>query len=191
MINKVIEMLSIRKYEKKDYEDVRYVCLNSDGEAITGSTGEFILLTYCDYYIENEPENCFVLDDDGKAVGYIICTENFDNFNEIFRKNYLPRVKPLGENLYTWSQDSVLLQNKHKASYPAHMHIDLLPPYHRQGWGGKLLHTLFDHLKSKGIRGVMLTAGVDNRNARSFYTKYGFEEIEIYQTDVAFGMKLL
>lgn len=183
-------MLSIRKYEAKDYDDVRYVCLNSEGEQIKGTGGEFILHTYCNYYIENEPDNCFVLDDDGKAVGYIICTENFDSFREIFFSNYLPRIKTLGESRYQWAVDSIFLQEKYKETYPAHMHIDLLPPYHRQGWGGKMLNILFKNLKTKGVKGVMLTAGVGNSNARSFYTKYGFELIEIHQTDVAFGMKL-
>ena len=70
------------------------------------------------------------------------------------------------------------------------MHIDILPEYHRQGWGGKLLAALFDHLRSKGIKGVILTTGTENRNAAGFYNKYGFEQLEIYDTDVAFAMKL-
>lgn len=183
-------MLSIRKYEEKDYNNVRYVCLNSDGVEISGKGGEFILTTYCNYYIENEPDNCFVLDDDGKAVGYIICTENFDNFYEIFQRNYLPRTKPLGEHRYQWAIDSIYLQEKYKDTYPAHLHIDLLPAYQRQGWGGKLLNALFLHLRSKGVSGVMLTAGISNETGANFYKKYGFDEIETHQTDVAFGIKL-
>ena len=183
-------MVSIRKYEEKDFDGVRFACLNSEGEAITGNLGEFILHTFCDYYIEKEPENCFVLDDDGKAVGYIICTENYDRYKEIFDREYLPLNKPLGEENYKWACESTILQNKYKEEYPAHLHIDILPEYHRQGWGGKLLTTLFDHLRSKGIKGVMLTAGTGNVNAGKFYAKYGFEQLEILGTDVAFGMKL-
>lgn len=184
-------MISIRKYEKKDFDGVRFACLNSEGEPPNAVVGEFILHTYCDYYIEREPGNCFVLDDDGKTVGYIICTEDYDNYKEVFDREYLPLVKPLGEEMYKWSMESTILQNKYKNTYPAHMHIDILPEYHRQGWGGKLLNTLFEHLRSKGISGVMLTAGTDNVNARNFYKKYGFELLEIYGTDVAFGMKLI
>ena len=36
----------------------------------------------------------------------------------------------------------------------------------------------------------MLTAGTGNVNAGRFYAKYGFEQLEILGTDVAFGMKL-
>lgn len=183
-------MISIRKYEEKDFDGVRYTCLNSEGETVSGNMCEFILHTYCDYFIEQEPENCFVLDDDGKAVGYIICTEDYDRYKEVFDREYLPLNKPLGEQFYKWSAESTILQNKYKENYPAHLHIDILPAYQRQGWGGKLLNTLFEHLRSKGIKGVMLTAGTSNVNAASFYKKYGFEQLEIYNTDVAFGMNL-
>jgi len=184
-------MISIRKYQKKDFDDVRFACLNSTGEEYDPIVSEFILHTFCDYYIEHEPENCFVLDDDGKAVGYIICAENYDNYKEIFDKEYLPLTKHLGEERYGWAKESTVLQNKYKENYPAHLHIDILPGYHRKGFGGKLLTALFDHLRSKGVKGVMLTAGTENLNAGSFYKKYGFEKLEIYDTDVAFGMKLI
>ena len=183
-------MISIRKYEKKDFDNVRFVCLNSEGTSITGNLGEFILHTFCDYYLEKEPENCFVLDDDGKAVGYIICTENYDRYKEIFDREYLPLNKPLGEENYKWACESTVLQNKYKEDYPAHMHIDILPEYQRQGWGGRLLTMLFDHLRTKGIKGVMLTAGTSNVNAGKFYSKYGFKLLEILDTDVAFGVQL-
>ena len=44
---------------------------------------DFAWNVFCDYYIENEPENCFVLSDDGKTVGYIICTENYDIYKDL------------------------------------------------------------------------------------------------------------
>ncbi len=184
------QIMNIRKFEDKDFDDVRFVCLNSD-DPIDGEFGEFILHTFCDYYIEHEPDNCFVLDDNGKAVGYIICAENYDIYKDIFDKEYLPLTKPLGDENYKWAVESTILQEKYKEDYPAHLHIDILPPYHRQGWGGKLLNALFEHLRSKGIKGVILTAGKDNINAANFYKKNGFDLIEIYNTDVAFGMKLM
>lgn len=183
-------MLSVRKYEEKDLENVRYVCLHSEGDEPEKTFAQFVLHTFCDYYIQHEPENCFVLDDDGRAVGYIICAENYNRYKELFDKEYLPLTEAQGEEYYNWAATSTILQNKYKADYPAHLHIDLLPEYQRKGWGGKLLNALFEHLRAKDIKGVMLTAGTGNVNAGSFYKKYGFEQIEIYNTDVAFGMKL-
>lgn len=183
-------MLIIRKYEEKDFENVRFTCLNSDELADEGDLAEFVLHTFCDYYLEHEAENCFVLDDDGRAVGYIICAEEYDSYKKIFDKEYLPLTQNLGDDLYAWACNSTLLQNKYKADYPAHLHIDLLPAYQRQGWGGKLLEALFDHLKAKGIKGVMLTAGSENVKGGNFYKKYGFEHLETSGSDVAYGMKL-
>lgn len=183
-------MLSIRKYNDNDYDDVRYVCLNSDGDALKGTGGKFLLLTYCDYYIENEPENCFVLDDNGKAVGYILCTEDFDNFYEKFKAHYLPAILPLGENRHQWAINSVFLHKKYKDEYPSHLHVDLLPDYQRQGWGTKLMNALFEQLREKGVSGVMLTAGISNESGKNFYRKHGFTEMETHITDVAFGIKL-
>ena len=183
-------MISIRKYQEKDFDNVRHTCLSSEGTTITGNLGEFILHTFCDYYIEKEPENCFVLVDDDKAVGYIICSENYDKYKEIFDREYLPLTESLGEENYKWACESTILQNKYKKDYPAHLHIDILPEYQRQGWGGKLLIALFEHLRTKNIKGVMLTAGTENVNAGKFYSKYGFKQLEILGTDVAFGMKL-
>ncbi len=185
-------MLSIRKFENKDYENVQYVCLHSEeGHVDPPDLQEFVLHTFCDYYIDNEPENCFVLDDDGKAVGYVICAENYDKYKQIFDEKYLPLNKHLDEGLYRWAVNSTVLQKKYKESFPAHLHIDLLPQYQRKGYGGKLINALFDHLKNKGVCGVMLTAGPQNETGVNFYKKYGFQLLEETPEDVAFGMKLL
>ncbi len=184
-------MLKIRKYEDKDFDGVRFACLNSEGGGGPEDLQKFVLCTFCDYYIENEPENCFVLDDDGKAVGYVICAENYDRYKKIFDEKYLPKTEKFGEEKYNWALRSTDLQQKHKERYPAHLHIDLLPEYQRKGFGGKLINALFEHLKSKNICGVMLTTGKTNETACNFYKKYGFELIEISGDDAAFGMKLL
>lgn len=184
-------MVSVRKYESKDYEGVQFACLNSEGPTTDSpETQEFILTTFCNYYIENEPHNCFVLDDDGKAVGYVICAENFDEFKPVFDADYLPLTEKWGADRYEWASTAYVLQEKYKDIYPAHLHIDILPEYHRKGCGGKLINALFDHLRSKGIKGVMLTVGSRNFTGIGFYKKYGFELVEEWEDDIAFGMKL-
>ena len=70
------------------------------------------------------------------------------------------------------------------------LHIDILPEYHRKGYGGQLINALFDHLRSKGVKVVMLTVGERNSTGIGFYKKYGYKFIEQWKDDVAFGMKL-
>lgn len=184
--------MKIRPYESKDRDNVRFVCLNSDGPC-GGSENwkNFILTTYCDYYIEKEPQNCFVAaNDNDEAVGYIICAESYEPFWQIFSNEYVDRIDKTDVRFRESAKNSTVLQNKFKKEYPAHLHIDLLPEYQRMGLGTKLVDTLCTHLKSKGIPGVMLTVGSDNNVGQSFYKKYGFTMLEEKPGDVAYGIKL-
>ncbi len=186
-------MVFIRKYEEKDRADVQFVNHNSEGpeEVPDFLTGQFYHNTFCNYYIEHEPENCFVLDDNGRAVGYIICAENFDRFKEIYDRDYLPRSNTFGEDRYEWASTAYNCQEKFKNEYPAHLHIDILPEYQRMGMGGKMVEALCDHLAKKGIHGVCLTCGPRNEKAVNFYKKYGFELLFLDHDDACFGKKLL
>ena len=183
----------IRPYNRKDADDVRYVCLNCDGPSdMSASTEHFILTTYCDYYIEREPHNCFVAaDDNDKAIGYIICTENFDTFNDIFVNEYIPRIPAENEKEIFYASVSTVLQEKHKAEYPAHFHIDILPEYHRKGLGHKLVDELCRHLESAGVKGVMLSVAADNQQGNAFYKKYGFDLVEELPDCLIYGIRFI
>lgn len=185
-------MVTIRKYEEKDKENVQFVCLNSEGpdNAPDEETGKFILITFCNYYLENEPENCFVVDDDGRAVGYIICAENYDKYKKIFDRDYLPTTEKFGPERYKWALNSSAPQSKFKDEYPAHLHIDILPDYQSKGIGSKLIKAFCDNLKEKGVKGVMLIVGTENEGARRFYERNGFTLLQDMPTGAAYGMKL-
>ena len=184
--------MTIRPYEQRDRDNVRYVCLNSEGPCdLNEAERFFILTTYCDYYIEREPHNCFVsADGSDKAVGYIICTEDYDAFRPVFVRDYVHRLDKMDVRFRQGALDSTVLQEKYKMEYPAHLHIDILPEYQRMGVGSKLINTLCAHLKSKGVPGVMLTVGSSNEVGRSFYKKYGFTLLEEMPGDIAFGIKI-
>ena len=185
----------IRPFEEKDKENVRFVCLNSEGPCqMTPDEQHYILTTYCNYYIEKEGRNCFVaVNDDDEAIAYIICTENYDAYRKIFLEEYVPRIddnlKVWGFNAKQGAIDSTVLQEKYKEEYPAHLHIDVLPEYHRRGIGHMLVNALKEHLHNKGVCGVMLTVGSKNVVGQGFYNKYGFDFLEQAGDDVAFGLK--
>ncbi len=172
-------MITIRKYEEKDHEDMRFICLNADGpdEVPDDSMSGYFTTVYCDYFIEQEPENCFVLDDSGRAVGFIISTENYSKYKKTFDEIYLPRIKVYGETHYNWASHSADEQGSVKEKYPAHFHINILPEYQRMGYGAKLIDTLLSHLAEKGIKGVCLTCWGFSKNAIAFYKKLGFSLI--------------
>lgn len=184
--------MTVRPYTEKDKEDVRFICLNSDGPC-EGDEKEnfFILNTFCDYFIEKEGENCFVcVDENDKAIGYVICAEDYDRYFEAFVKEYIPRFDETATDDREGALHSADPQGEFKADYPAHLHIDVLPEYQRMGVGHKMVDALCEHLRKKGVKGVMLTTGVDNEKGRGFYKKYGFTELKIYDDAVAYGLKL-
>ncbi|MBR2875607.1 MAG: GNAT family N-acetyltransferase [Clostridia bacterium] len=185
-------MITIRKYEDKDCENVKFACLNAEGynSIPDEATAQLVIHTFCEYYIEREPENCFVVDDDGRAVGFIISAESFEPYKKVLHEEYCPLVEPLGETKYNWSRASTDIYEDFKDEYPVHFHINILPEYQRVGAGGKLLNALFDHYKNKSAKGIMLCCSKENEVGLNFYKKYGFTVLKETKDDVAFGMKL-
>ncbi len=184
--------MKIRPYNAKDKENVRFVCLNSEGPCKSSKRARnFTLSVYCDYYIENEPENCFVAaDENDKTIGYVICTENFDVFKERFVKLYYPKIKNWEFRRRKSALRSIIPHEKYKKDYPAHLHIDVLPEYQRMGLGHKMTDVLLEHLKEKGVKGIMLTTWIKNEKGRGFYDKYGFILLEEMKNCAVYGLKL-
>ncbi|KLO05945.1 hypothetical protein SCHPADRAFT_705707 [Schizopora paradoxa] len=58
---------------------------------------------------------------------------------------------------------------------PAHMHINILPAYHRKGWGRKLVAAVVEHARTiEKLDGVFLGFSPANVNAAQFYNRIGF-----------------
>lgn len=184
--------MTIRPYKEKDKENVRFVCLNSEGPCKSSKRGiNFVLAVYCDYYIENEPENCFVAaDDDDRVIGYVICAEDFDKFKETYINIYYPKIKKWEYRRRKSALRSIIPHEKYKTEYPAHLHIDVLPEYQRMGLGHKLTDALLEHLKKKEIKGIMLTTWIRNEKGRGFYDKYGFCLLSEMKNCAVYGLKL-
>ena len=67
------QQIGIRPYQQKDKQAVRGICIATSGLPVeTQRQKEPLLLQYCDYYLEQEPEACFVaVDKTDTPVGYI------------------------------------------------------------------------------------------------------------------------
>ena len=85
-------MYTIRKYKEKDAEQLKKICIKTASEVFQGKKLTETALTevYCRYYIEREPENCFVVvDQDDVAKGYILCEKDVESYRKVFKQNYL------------------------------------------------------------------------------------------------------
>ena len=62
-----------------------------------------LLTVFCHYYIEQEPQHCFVaVNEEDEAVGYVLCAADFMTWEEKFTELYMkksnnPVTKMLGK----------------------------------------------------------------------------------------------
>lgn len=172
-------MFIIKPYEEKYKSDVQQVCLNTGPKSALSDPKmrEFILSAFCDYYIEQEAENALVLvDENDKAQGYILCSENFKQFKKKFSP-YLRRIRKCGMQNYIEVLGEVAGTGVFSKKYPAHLHIDLNKQCRNGGYGSEMVTMLCNNLKAKGVPGIMLIVASVNKDAIRFYNKNGFRKM--------------
>ncbi len=184
-------MYQIRKFEKKDGEDVKKVCiaLADDEWKNNPLFAEALQDVFCRYYIEEEPENCFVaVDENDQVKGYILGAKDYLTYKKVFTTYILEGSKnPVTQAMGPSSMEAI---EPFSEEYPAHLHIDLLPECQGQGVGRMLLNTLADHFKEQGIKGLLLDVAVDNTGAIAFYEKCGFSQIHVGNQEIVMGRLL-
>ena len=186
-------MPTIRPYQPKDHENARRILCQFGPPAARqeGPARLAQITSYCDYYTECEPQNCFVLAGEAdEAVGCILCAEDYGRYYERFRRDYLPRVRALTARQRVVCWGAAWAPRFFRKNYPAHLHIDILEPWQRMGFGSRLMDTLTDHLRAKGVPGVMLIVGAENEMGIRFYDKYGFTKVTKLPGSVVMGLNL-
>jgi len=184
-------MVSIRKYQSKDYDDIRHICWATAKEGLNKDR-ELLYTIACDYYINEEPENIFVATDESdRAVGYILCSIATKKHIKLYKRKYFKLLGKHGSKYVAakrFYEFPFMWWVSH--TWPAHLHIDILPEYQGMGLGRKLIETLADYLKSIGSNGLYLTVSADNESAVKFYRKVGFRQsLSMFGKGYLFTMK--
>lgn len=185
-------MLTVKPYETKYAQDVRRVCLNTGPAKALSDRAEanFILSTFCDYYIEREGEHCFVaVDENDKAQGYIFCAPDYCRYKRDF-KEYIARVGKSGFSRQAMAWGECFAAGLFRRRYPAHLHIDLNPGYQRMGAGTAMMDALVGHLRELGVPSVMLIVGASNEKGVNFYSKYGFHRCRRFASGLVMGLDI-
>jgi ribosomal protein S18 acetylase RimI-like enzyme len=141
-------------------------------------------------YVFLEPEFAFVLDDGNRAVGYVIGTPDTAAFARAYRARWIPRLAgryPVPPDPPASQEDQMIALHYHPerlvwpglAEYPAHLHIDLLPPFQGAGHGRALMETFYAAAARAGAAGVHVTVTTANTRALGFYDRLGFRRLEI------------
>lgn len=139
-----------------------------------------------------------VLDDDhGCAVGYLFAAVDTYDYVQAYKDLYIPYLiwkgygQPGTDEPSDWDTNlpNALKKIMHNPqgsllhpeapdlinNYPGHLHIDVLTPYQRQGWGRGLIQRIFTIARQSQTPGLHLIMAASNHDAGVFYPKVGFD----------------
>jgi ribosomal protein S18 acetylase RimI-like enzyme len=186
--------VSVRPYVAGDWSAVYDVCVRTgnDGEDATGKLEDVQLLPdiWAGPYMYLEPDLAFVLDDGKRAVGYVLGTADTAGFVRKYREQWIPRLVDAhpAPPVTPVTPDEQLLALLHQpermlapelGDYPAHLHIDVLPPHQGSGHGRRLVETFVEAVTRAGTGGVHLAVSPTNVRAHGFYQRLGFARLAV------------
>lgn len=183
--------MDILPYDKTFKAKVQDICIATASPSLTkdNRAKQILLNQYCNYYIECEPDYCFVAVENDIAVGYILCSSDYKRYSkdiiyynkQIKKLNFFKGIQcGFEKNIY----------KKYYEYYPAHLHIDILEEHTHKGVGSMLINALTDKLIERKIKGVMLSCSSTNARALNFYKKHNFEVLKKNKFFILLGKKL-
>ncbi|MHA1784371.1 MAG: GNAT family N-acetyltransferase [Candidatus Helarchaeota archaeon] len=199
-------MVIIRKVRKSDIKGIVHVCYKTGymGEDATGHFSDEKLFGYLfsQYYPQHEPEHSFVAVDGDKIIGYILGSPDtirqekryitrmvpkimfrlffittlrfFKDFKNLLKTGIIAtKYLKLPKNPKNMPREEIL------EKYPAHLHIDILDGYQRQGIGTRLMQAFERNMRKNKVKGIHLGTSERNVKAIPFYRKHGFKIVRI------------
>jgi ribosomal protein S18 acetylase RimI-like enzyme len=194
----------IRRYREADLGAVYDVCVRTadGGGDARGKYHSDDLMPdlFAGPYVFLEPDFAFVLDDGRRAVGYVIGTPDTAAFARAYRARWIPRLAgrypppaPGPPDPPASQEEEMLALHYHPErlvwpgleEYPAHLHIDLLPPFQGAGHGRAMMETFYAVAAQAGAAGVHVTVVRANTRALGFYHRLGFRPLAIAPLEIA------
>jgi ribosomal protein S18 acetylase RimI-like enzyme len=184
----------IRRYQPGDHDAVYDICVrtaDAGGDARGKYRSDDLMPDlFAGPYVFLEPRFAFVLDDAGKAVGYVIGTPDTAAFARGYRERWIPRLAdryPVPPVPPVTPEDEMLALHYHPErllwpgldQYPAHLHIDLLPGFQGSGYGRQLIEAFCGCVAEAGAAGVHVCVVTENARALGFYDRLGFTGLPV------------
>lgn len=138
-------------------------------------------------YVRLCPQNAFVLTRNDEVMGYCLAAPNTASYEARLVTDWWPFLRLELEHFSPKTQQDenilayVLAEPKTPPqiieTYPAHLHINLLPEVQKGGNGSMLLRHQLQALQDSGSAGVHLGIDPRHESVTGFYRKAGFIEI--------------
>lgn len=186
-----MKTVGIRPFEREDRESIRRVCcetafLDEDSKEIFGDN-EILADALTLYFTDYEPASCFVVDDCGKVIGYVIGSKDVIAARRIFINKILPHlivatikratlfnkrtVRFLYHILISFLKGEFFTPDFSK-DYPATLHINIEKDYRGNKLGKRLIESYLAYIHKERVRGVHF--GTISERAKNFFVKNGF-----------------
>jgi GNAT superfamily N-acetyltransferase len=197
-------MATLRPYRPEDLDALYRICLQTgaSGQDATALHNDPKLVghIYAGPYGVLEPNNVFVVEDNDGVAGYIVGTHDTDRYDDRLEQEWWPSLRERyagATDMTETDQDRIkTIMQPHRspphllATYPAHIHMNLLPRLRGQRIGTRLLDMWVEQAKSVGVRGIHLGASSTNEGGIAFWTRSGFTPLRREPGVVWFGMEL-
>ncbi len=182
--------LMIRNYEPRDREAIRRISYETSflhRPHLFFDDPELVTDALTRYYLEFEPESCFVAEAEGRVVGYIIGTLDMARMNYVYGARILmPLVlKAIQHKEFFRGKTMKFILNYLKSvlkgefyspnftrDYPATFHINVDEALRGQKVGTQLIQRALQLLKDKNVPGVQFSTMTDG--AKDFFVRQGF-----------------
>lgn len=185
---------TVRPYTEADRDAVHLICVATAEHPVRSESRRlFVLRTTCDYYLDNEPENCFVAEktlDDGttRVVGYILCAAECEAYARRFRDRILPKIKEYSKMNARVARADILMYGRFAMFFPAHLRLAVLPDDRGKGVGTALVEALTAHLQAIKSKGVVVILNKKNSAAQAFFKARGFSLLQPIGSGIAYGL---
>ncbi len=185
----------IRHARPGDEAGAYHVCLKTgnfgqDGEPFYREDPDALGRVFVGPYLRFEPELALILEDAVGICGYALGAKDSRGFYERYDREWRPQLcerfpGPTGDPA-GWSRVQQIHHVYHHpdyycpepyASYPSHLHIDLLERAQGRGLGRRMLEQVMALLAGRGSPGAHLGVSLMNGPAPGFYRRLGFEEL--------------
>lgn len=165
---------NIRNYTKNDYNAMHYLCSAFCSELKPNETKAAQLL-YCDYYIDVEPELCFVATDEfDKPCGYLVASKSYSLYRREIEK-YLDKAKKSSRKIYNRKNAEIYAVDIDiEEQFPSHFYMYILPSFRNKGYGRYLIEEYIKKLKSYKKDGISIVINKHDSSSIAFLERLGF-----------------